>query len=80
VSGDWRKLKYHPAEFTPSASPHTRPPRGSPTDPQPAVDLEDANQHFRFLIGDRDSKFTAAFDAVFTATDIRIINTSAWAP
>jgi hypothetical protein len=27
------------------------------------------------LIHDRDSKFTTAFDAVFTGADIRIINT-----
>ena len=30
---------------------------------------------FRFLISDRDSKFTTAFDAVFTGVDIRIIRT-----
>jgi hypothetical protein len=30
---------------------------------------------FRFLIRDRDSKFTAAFDAVVTGADIQIIRT-----
>jgi putative transposase len=40
-----------------------------------AMDLDDAGRQFRLLIRDRDAKFTAAFDAVFTATDIRIIQT-----
>ena len=44
------------------------------------MDLADRADQFRFLIRDRDSKFTTAFDAVFTGADIRTIRTPVQAP
>jgi putative transposase len=44
------------------------------------MDLGDHPVRFGFLIRDRDSTFTAAFDAVFAGADIRIIRTPVRAP
>jgi putative transposase len=42
--------------------------------------LEDQADCLKFLIRDRDAKFTAAFDAVFTAAGTRMIKTPVQAP
>ena len=44
------------------------------------MDLGEYAAQVRFLIRDRDSRFTAAFDAVFTGTDIHVLRTPVRAP
>jgi len=44
------------------------------------MNLEGHADGLKFLIRDRDAKFTAAFDTVFTAIGVRIIKTPVRAP
>lgn len=45
-----------------------------------AADLEEAGRRFRFLVRDRDTKFTTSFDAVFASIGIKSIRTSVRSP
>jgi transposase InsO family protein len=43
-------------------------------------ELEDAGRRFRFLVRDRDTKFTRSFDAVFSAVGIETLKTPVRSP
>lgn len=61
----------------------TRQPAGAWVTQQARNLLLELGEHagqFRFLIRDRDAKFTAAFDAVFAAEGIRVLRTPVQAP
>jgi putative transposase len=44
------------------------------------MNLEEGLGRFRFVLRDRDTKFTAAFDAVFAAEGIEVLRTPVRAP
>jgi len=44
------------------------------------MDLDEHAHRFRLLIRDRDTKFAAAFDTVFTAADVQVVQTPPQAP
>jgi putative transposase len=44
------------------------------------IDLDERGRQVRFLVHDRDTKFSAAFDAIFTSEGVRVIRTLIRAP
>ena len=74
IHHDSRLVRIAGGTATPSANRVTQQARN------PSTDLADQANTVNFLIRDRDTKFTASLDAVFTAQGTRIITSPTRAP
>jgi hypothetical protein len=61
-------------------SPTPETPRRAPYPVNRLMDLGERAEHIKFLIRDRDTKFTIAFDGVFTSLGARVIRTPVRSP
>jgi transposase InsO family protein len=62
------------------ATAHPTADRAAQTARNVVMDLHDSGATVRYLIRDRDSKFTRAFDAVFETEGIEIVTTAIRVP
>ena len=77
----WCSSSTVPAGCTWAASPRTPPVTGQCSRPATLPSSSaSGSRDIRFLVRDRGSNFTAAFDAVFQATGTRILRTAVQAP
>lgn len=69
-----RKLRFLPSTRNPDAAFVTQQARNL------FLERQDSDQAFRFLIRDRDAKYTGSFDEVFRSEDVRVILTPIRSP